>query len=88
MSKRSSRTKRREKQKEKAVSAGEGSNWLSPRECAEDFGVTPEAILKWIGEHKIAAKRVSQKCIRVARTEWERFKREIPDAAPKPAPAA
>lgn len=58
------------------------SNWLKPEACAEDIGVTKQHIYDLIGAGKLRAKRFSAKVIRVARTEWERFKTAAPDVSP------
>jgi len=58
------------------------SEFLTVAECAAEVGVTDQTIINWIDAGKIKAKRFGPRCIRVAATEWSRFKNDAPSTAP------
>jgi len=48
---------------------------LTYQDCADDLGVTVEAIKKYAYTGKLKTLRISHKVVRIEIQEWERFKK-------------
>lgn len=59
--------------------------YLSPSRVAEDLGVDPRTVRRWIAEGRLNAVRFSARCIRIDASEVDRF---VSEAARNIGPAS